>query len=128
MIVPNLEWYLEKSASQSVSPRCPFATVQGCPRFYQSLFLLGNAGGTKISEKEDKKILKKWKKSPLWPVTDEQETSIAGPKDDHKHFWRFCPEVSFDHFGFFASSLNNYANDLDTTLAHTELGKVKTPR
>ncbi len=91
----TIEWYLERSQRNGLSPRCPFATVVSCPRFYQSLSLLGEAGSTKISAKHDKKLLKKWKKSPLWPVTDEQATSISGPNDGNKHFSKFCPEVSY---------------------------------
>lgn len=124
-ILPNLQWYLGQSASKGIYPRCPFANMQSCPRFYQSLYLLGKAGSTKIPEKEDKKLLKKWKKPPLWPVTDEQATSIAGPNGNYNLFWNFCPEVSFERFGLFACSLNRYADDIDIDLAHSKLTKIK---
>lgn len=124
VIIPNLQWYLGQSTSKGISPRCPFATVKNCPRFYQSLSLLGEAGSTKIPEKEDKKLLKKWKKSPLWPTTDEQATSISGPKGNHKHFWNFCPEVSFERFGLFASHLDRYVDEADVSLAHFYLSKI----
>ena len=123
IIIPNLQWYLGQSAFKNISPRCPFATVQSCPRFYQSLSLLGDAGSTKIPEKEDKKLLKKWKKSRLWPATKEQATSIAGYDD--KHFWNFCPEVSFETFGLFATDLDRYADEIDKDLAHSNLSKIK---
>ena len=61
VIIPGLQWYLDQSAFKNISPRCQFATVQSCPRFYQSLSLLGNAGSTKIPQKEDKKLLKNGK-------------------------------------------------------------------
>jgi len=125
VIIPNLQWHVGQSTSKGIPPRCPFAVVQSCPRFYQSLSLLGNAGSTKIPEKENKKLFKRWKKSPLWPVTDEQSTSIAGSENDHKDFWNFCPEVSFERFGLFASSLNSHADDTDINLAHSKLAKIK---
>jgi hypothetical protein len=127
MLIPNLQWYIKKSASRSISPRCPFASVKNCPRFYQSLSLLGKAGSTKIPQKEDKKLLKKWKKSDLWPVTDEQATSIAGPGDRIKHYSNFCPEISYERFGIFASHLNEYGDDIDKDIAHSELSKLKMP-
>ena len=126
VIIPGLQWYLEQSAFKKISPRCPFATVQSCPRFYQSLSLLGDAGSTKIPEKEDKKLLKKWKGSPLWPVTKEQETSIPGWEGNYKHFWNFCPEVSLERFGLFATDLDKYADAIDKDLAHSDLSKIKT--
>lgn len=125
VVIPNIEWYLERSKTNGLSPRCPFATVESCPRFYQSLSLLGEAGSTKISEKHDKKLLKKWKKSPLWPVTDEQATSISGPDDGDKHFSKFCPEVSYERFGYFASGLYSYADEIDRENAHRKLPQLK---
>ena len=123
-IIPNLQWYLRQSTSKGISPRCPFATVKNCPRFYQSLSLLGKAGSTAIPEKEDKKLFKKWRKSSLWPITDEQATSMLGPKDN-KHFRNFCPEVSYERFGLYASRLDKYANEIDIGSAHSKLSKIK---
>jgi len=125
VIIPGLQWYLEQSTLKNTSPRCPFATVRSCPRFYQSLSLLGSAGSTKIPVKEDKKLLKKWKKSPLWPATKEQETSISGWEGNYKHFWNFCPEVSFERFGLFATDLDKYADAIDKDLAHSNLSKIE---
>lgn len=122
-IIPNLRWYLEQSTLKNTSPRCPFATVRSCPRFYESLSLLGDAGSTKIPEKEDKKLLKKWKGSPLLPATKEQATSISGYEDNH--FGNFCPEVSFERFGLFATNLDKYADAIDKDFAHSNLSKIK---
>jgi hypothetical protein len=120
---PNLAWYTEISARKRVPPRCPFASVSRCPRYYQSLSLLGEAGSTKIDPTEDKKLLANWKNSDLWPVTAEQSTSLFGPKGDPHHFWHFCPEVAFDRFGLFAENLSYYPDELDRDLAHAQLGK-----
>jgi hypothetical protein len=124
VVIPNIEWYLDRSKTNGLSPRCPFATVESCPRFYQSLSLLGEAGSTKISEKHNKKLLKKWKKSPLWPVTEEQATSISGPEDGYKHFSKFCPEVSYERFGYFASGLYRYADEIDRENVHRKLPQL----
>jgi len=123
--IPNLQWYLNQSVSRGITPRCPFATVTRCPCFYQSLSLLGEAGSTAIPEKEDKKLQRKWEKSTLWPVTAEQETSISGHQGNYKHFGNFCPEVSYERFGLFASHLNEYADETDLGLAHSHLSKER---
>jgi hypothetical protein len=122
-INPDLDWYASLSHKKGVRPRCPFASVHRCPRFYQSLSLLGHAGSTEIDAKEDKRLLEKWKKSDLWPVTREQATSIAGEPGNPFSFSNFCPEVAHDRFGFFASFLGCYADEIDREIAHKSLIK-----
>lgn len=118
--IPNLNWYLATSKKMDVPPRCPLATVETCPRFYQSLSLLGSAGSTAIESSEDKRLLEKWITSDLWPKTREQETIIY----NNKIFDQFCPEVAFERFGYFASYLGRYSDELDHDLAHEQLGKI----
>ena len=125
--IPKLDWYLKISDSRQVGPRCPFATVEACPRFYQSLSLLGRAGSTPIGPSEDRRLLGKWKKSDLWPRTAEYATSVSGPSDDPRHFMNFCPEVAFDRFGYFASSLHGHADEIDSDVAQRKLAKQEAP-
>jgi len=125
--IPNLEWYLHQSKLKGITPRCPFASVFRCPRFYQSLSLLGRAGSTKIPVKVDKKLQKKWSKNKLWPVISEQATSISGPQNNYNHFTNFCPEVIFDRFGLFTTNLHKYADETDIELAHRNLERFKAP-
>jgi len=120
---PNLDWYASISKQHGLSPRCPFASVYRCPRFYQSLSLLGEAGSTKIDPAEDRRLKEGWRKTDLWPVTDEQATSISGPGNEITHFSHFCPEVSFDRFGLFATDLHKYTDEIDIGNAHKVLRK-----
>lgn len=125
IVKPNMDWYLSISTTQQLSPRCPYASVYRCPRFYQSLSLLGKAGSTQIDPKEDNKLKEFWKQTDIWPVTDEQATAISGPKDDSKHFTNFCPEVSYERFGLFATGLHRYADEIDISVAHRQLSSSK---
>ena len=87
---PDLQWYTGISKGKKLAPRCPFASVHRCPRYYQSVALLGETGcATKIDPEEDKRLLERWKRSDLWPVVDEQATSVMGPSDEPKHFMNF---------------------------------------
>lgn len=119
--IPNREWYSKLSQERSVPLRCPFATVESCPRYYQSLSLLGAAGSTKIPEAEDERLLKQWKSSDLWPRTDEQATGTFGEPGNPSIYSNFCPEVTFERFRFFASSLTKYGDEIDSGFAHQRL-------
>jgi hypothetical protein len=59
VIIPDFEWYSALSSKRGPSPRWPFASVERCPRYYQSLSLLGGAGFTKIDPKEDASLLRR---------------------------------------------------------------------
>ena len=56
--VPSLECYQEKSKSIEGVPRCPFAALRRCPKYYSSVWLMGE-----IDETEDKKLRKYWEQT-----------------------------------------------------------------
>jgi hypothetical protein len=118
---PNIDWYLNLSRERSVTPRCPFGSVERCPRYYTSLSLLGNAGSTKIPAAEDERLMARWEQSDLWPKTKEAATSISGSEGRYGMFFNFCPEVSYDRFGLFASGLIEHADEIDRDAAHQML-------
>ncbi|OFV97039.1 MAG: hypothetical protein A3H28_11080 [Acidobacteria bacterium RIFCSPLOWO2_02_FULL_61_28] len=82
---------------------------------------------TKIEAEEDKRLLEQWKGSDLWPVVAEQKTSISGWEGRQGSFDKFCPEVSFERFGWFASFLARYADEIDSDAADRRLAKEGAP-
>ncbi len=71
-IYPDLAWYGAQSEKKSLPVRCPFASVSRCPRYYQSLALLGEASiATKIDPTEDKRLL------AFWSMSEEQKHSLV---------------------------------------------------
>lgn len=124
VVQPDLKWYAGVSAARNVAPRCPFASVHRCPRYYASVSMLGEWGiATRIDPKEDKRLFKRWKRSDLWPVVAEEDTGITGAPGKPSMFSKFCPEVSFERFGWFASLLAYYADEIDMGVAHRNLAR-----
>ncbi len=119
---PDIDWYLRISQAHHVTPRCPFTSVERCPRYYQSLSLLGEAGSTKIPAKEDERLRTLWEKSDLWPVTGEQATSLSGG-ERKTSFSEFCPEVIYDRFRIFASGLYEHVGEIDRDIAQQRLNR-----
>lgn len=117
-------WCTRVSLRKSIPSRCPFASVDLCPRYFLSLSLLGISGiTTKLASDEEARLQAKWKQHPLWPRTTEQEPAVTGSGGKPVSFSHFCPEVTYDTFGVFASSLAEYSDELDRDLAHETLGR-----
>ncbi len=118
-INPTFEWYKAKSKEQGLTPRCPFAGCQNCPGYYLSKTALGRKGfAAKVVD--DEQLEGKWKKSSLYPRTDEEFPSINGNKGK-EWFSDFCPEVAFDRFHYFASLLYHYRDEIDRDNSYRRL-------
>jgi len=126
-LIADKEWYRERSKTESLSMHCPYATVGLCPRYYQSLSLLSETGATSIDDKEDRKLLKKWEKSDLWPQVMEHSTSVSSGDGKFLGFSNFCPEVSNDRFGIFVRSLHSFPEESDQERMHTYLKSIGAP-
>ncbi|MDD2902062.1 MAG: hypothetical protein PHU44_06470 [Syntrophales bacterium] len=128
-IYPDLDWYTGISKLEMVPPRCPYANVHRCPRYYHSIYLLGEAGiATKIRPEKVKELDTFWSNTDLLPVVGEHDTSITGGGDKKTGFSNFCPEISFDVFGLFADYLSRYADGIDMGIAHKQLAEVAYPK
>ncbi len=68
---PDFAWYVGQSKALGLSPRCPFASVHRCPRYYMSLALLGRTGAATPVDGEER-LKKRWERDELLPVTMEQ--------------------------------------------------------
>ena len=115
---PDLAWYSGESRKQGLpTPRCPLAHAELCPRYYESLDALGRAGGfTNISSERSAALERKWK--AFKSVIAEEEPSISGRDEGVFTVDHFCPEVSYDAYGYFASNMFEYADDDDRGYAY----------
>jgi len=119
--IADKTWYYGISEAKSLPLRCPFATVDRCPRYYQSLSLLAVTGATEIGAEDDSRLLKKWKHSELWPKIREHETSVSHSGERLSQINNFCPEVTHDRYGLFCTDLGTYADEIDVRTAHERL-------
>jgi hypothetical protein len=128
-IYPDLDWYTGISKVENVHPRCPYANVHRCPRYYHSLYLMGDSGiCTKIKPEKVKELDASWAETDILPVVAEHDTHIMGDVEKKSGFSNFCPEISFDVFGLFADSLYRYADEIDTGVAHSRLATETYPK
>ncbi|MBW1613444.1 MAG: hypothetical protein JRF08_01450 [Deltaproteobacteria bacterium] len=122
--VPDLKWYQAKSKSMSGTPRCPFAALRRCPKYYFSVWLMGELGGAaKINKREDEALLKYWQETDLWPIQREIEPGVIGSPRDSQIFRNICPEVAYERFGYFASTLSDYVDEIDRDCALKKLSE-----
>jgi hypothetical protein len=120
--LPNIKWYLRISAERGVTPRCPFASVERCPRYFQSISALGRAKiSVELTSDEDKRLHLHWKKSELWPTSDEDSTHMFGNGEKYFSYSNFCPEVTYERFGSFARELVDYYDAEERNAAHQRL-------
>ncbi len=104
----DFAWYSAESQKQKLPPRCPIAHAELCPRYYSSAVLLGEVGHfAKFPSERRSSLDRKWKAFESAPP---EELPSRFPGDNLNHF---CPEVSGDRFGYFASDLYAYSDEID---------------
>lgn len=125
---PDINWYSGVSADRGLPTHCPFAIASLCPRHYQSLSLLKSTGATEIEPQIDESLLKKWQRSPLWPLIAEQATSVSGSDvTPASSLNQFCPEVAYLRYKVFASCIVEFNDELQRYLAYEMLEHLDVP-
>ncbi|MDD1978511.1 hypothetical protein [Pseudomonas tussilaginis] len=117
--IPDSSWYRNKSSEMDVTFSCPYANVHKCPRYYASIYMLGEARMITSIDTDKKEALDAfWKDSGLLPVIAEDDTGITGLDEKPSSFSNFCPEVTFTYFRYYASYLAKYVDEIDKDCVH----------
>ena len=112
--VPDSSWYRAKSSEAGVACSCPYANVHKCYRYYASIYMLGEVQMiTSISDEKKSELEEFWKQSDLVPVIAEDDTGIGGSEGRSSSFSNFCPEVTYTYFGYYASYIARYVDEID---------------
>lgn len=112
---PTASWYRATSRRKRQPAHCAFAFAAGCPRYYQSISVLAGAGFAKLDPADDEALYDHWRRTGLWPVAPEEETSVSlkgePPMQRAFAYSHFCPEVLGERFGLFCSDLWKQTDD-----------------
>jgi hypothetical protein len=121
MVYPDLDWYASVGERKGMRARCPYASINRCPRYFESVSLLGEKGiASKMPASRHDEALRMWEGHELWPATGETATTIAGGETP-TIFFNFCPEVMFDTFKLFASTVIRFYDGTDREIRERAL-------
>ena len=119
----TLQWYMALGTAEGMSKHCPYATLKRCPRYYQSIDLVGEVGiAVPMTEEATLDHLRYWKASDLWPHSVEMATYVT-----ESAFSNFCPEVTLRYFDVAADHLASHGDEFDKEARHSRLKGENVP-
>lgn len=106
-VYPDLKWYIGEGERKGLPGRCPYGSILRCPRYFYTAARLSDERITARMSAEDYDAASaKWRDHELASEISETETLIMG-----RCYLNFCPEVCFDTFRIFASTLIRKSDD-----------------
>lgn len=121
-------WYFAESRKlEQKTLRCPFASVDLCPRYFESLHLSDKLGATGMSQEDVARAQAKWDSEPAFASLREQLPSVQRGDGRFSSLVNFCPEVVYDIFSIFAAMLGRYVDEIDHDAAMRVLRRRDAP-
>ncbi len=118
---PDEAWYATQSRVRKLPPRCPIASITGCPRFFASVdhaqkakLISGNIPGNVYDH-----LLEKWQAFDALLIDDLHVGTYYSPSGELTGAANFCPEVAQLLSGLYCSDfMTSPANRNEFTHLH----------
>jgi hypothetical protein len=121
----DLDWYHSESEKISGSPlRCPFASPDRCPRFFESIALSESLGACAMDEAQLARLDARWKDDTIISAIPETAPSVISSNGRLSILSNFCPEVTFNIKGSCASLLSTFPDEIDQEARHRHLRRT----
>lgn len=131
MFVPGSEdWYTRRDARRTLTPHCPLASNDKCPRYYLSLKHADTARALTqcLSDENRALIEKKWESSDVFATIEESVATWYENDGSLRGFDGFCPEVAAKLFGHYCCNLRNYPDEHSKIEIHRQLKAGNIPK
>lgn len=129
-IVADEEWYLQyRDGRKQLSPHCPLASNEKCPRYYVSQQHEADANQTRLNLTDEvrKKIEQKWAASDVFVSNELTVASYPAKDGTLRGIGGFCPEVSARLFNLYCSSLRAFPDENARSEQHKILSRENVP-
>jgi HNH endonuclease len=129
-IVADEKWYLNQDGRRKLTPHCPLAANDKCPRYYVSLQHAAAAGVATLdlSDETRTQIEVMWAASDAFASPDLSVGSWPAKDGSLRGITEFCPEVSARIFGLYCSSLRKFVDEDALHSAHKILNEENVPK
>ena len=133
-VLADESWYTTRDGRRKLSPHCPLAANDKCPRYYLSQRYAADSGDCT----QELPTAVKARIEELWAASDvfasiEQSVGMWQARDGRfRGISGFCPEVTARVFGLYCSDLRTYPDDEARRSTHKQLvaedADMKDPR
>ena len=123
VIPPDKSWYLARDGRRKLSPHCPIAANDRCPRYYLSQRYAADAGEQtlELTAEVRARIEDTWAASDVFASIEQSVGTAQGPDGKLRGFSGFCPEVTARIFGLYCTDLRTYPDEEARRAHHKQL-------
>lgn len=110
---PDESWYLKRDGRRKLSPRCPIAANDKCPRYYLSQRYASTFGPQtlKLSDEVRTRIEANWAATDAFSSIEQSVGAWLRKDGSLRGVAGFCPEVTARIFGLYCVDLRNYPDE-----------------
>ena len=129
-IAADEDWYMRRDGRKKLSPHCPLAANDKCPRYFLSQRHAAAAGVAhlELSGQARARLEEAWATSDVFASVDLSVGTSFAPGGLLSGVEGFCPEVAARIFGLYCSSLAAFPDEDARRHCHKTLTDENAPR